>query len=48
MYARCAYLEIPLVKSISNKASLNGGANLFLATLTRTWLPTTSSPKRMS
>jgi hypothetical protein len=29
---------------ISNSASRNGGATLFLTTLTRVWLPTTSSP----
>jgi len=33
---------------ISNSTCLNGGASLFLTTLTRVWLPTTSSRSLMA
>lgn len=36
--------EIPCPNSISKVHCLNGGASLFLATLTLTAFPTTSSP----
>ena len=37
-------LEMPSPYSTSNSADLNGGAILFLTTLTRVRLPTASSP----
>ena len=36
--------EMPSSKSMSNSASRNGGATLFLTTLIRTREPTTTSP----
>src|SRR5262249_55880646 len=36
-------LETPSPYMMSNSTCLNGGASLFLTTLTRVWLPTTSS-----
>ena len=38
-----ASLEMPSPYMMSNSTCLNGGATLFLTTLTRVWLPTTSS-----
>ena len=41
-------LDTPSPYMMSNSTCLNGGANLFLTTLTRVWLPITSSRSLMA